>query len=119
MRISDWSSDVCSSDLLLAQLRDIGPATLPDRRRKLFTISPDGKWVAFFLHRGFPSENVYCVGLAILSLERPANVRILDFSRELIRDEPPRYGRSEEHTSELLAIMRISYAVSCLRSQTT
>src|SRR3546814_4408285 len=28
---------------LLAQLRDIGPATLPDRRRKLFTISPDGK----------------------------------------------------------------------------
>src|SRR3546814_19042179 len=56
MRISDWSSDVCSSDL------------------------------------GFPSENVYCVGLAILSLERPANVRILDFSRELIRDEPPRYG---------------------------
>src|SRR3546814_8786341 len=100
MRISDWSSDVCSSDL------------------------------------GFPSENVYCVGLAILSLERPANVRILDFSRELIRDEPPRYGwakfpigtaapvtprwepagrwRSEEHTSELQSLMRISYAVVCL-----
>src|SRR3546814_6284918 len=96
---------------LLAQLRDIGPATLPDRRRKLFTISPDGKWVAFFLHRGFPSENVYCVGLAILSLERPANVRILDFSRELIRDEP----RSEEHTSELQSLMRISYAVFCLQ----
>src|SRR3546814_11847965 len=77
MRMSDWSSDVCSSYL---------------RRLKLCTIAPDGKWVAFFLHRGFPSENVYCVGLAILSLERPANVRILDFSRELIRDEPPRYG---------------------------
>jgi len=77
---------------LLAQLRDIGPATLPDRRRKLFAISPDGRWVAFVLHRGFPKENIYCVGLAILSLERPARVRIIDFSHELIRDEPPRYG---------------------------
>lgn len=77
---------------LLAQLRDIGPATLPDRRRKLFAISPDGRWVAFVLHRGFPKENMYCAGLAILSLERPTRVRIVDFSHELIRDEPPRYG---------------------------
>ena len=77
---------------LLAQIRDIGPATLPDRRRKLFAISPDGKSIAFFLHRGFPKENHYCVGLAILSLEKPTKVSIVDSSRELIRDEPPRYG---------------------------
>src|SRR3546814_8390549 len=84
----------------------------------------------------------------MLSLERPANVRILDFSRELIRDEPPRYGwakfpigtaapvtprwepagrwiaylkrehgRSEEHTSELQSLIRISYAVFCLKKK--
>src|SRR3546814_8060846 len=39
----------------------------------------------------------------------------------LARREPPthRFSRSEEHTSELQSLMRISYAVFCLKTKTT
>src|SRR3546814_1091223 len=34
-----------------------------------------------------------------------------------IEPDPPRFGRSEEHTSELQSLMRISYAVFCLKKK--
>src|SRR3546814_10436872 len=41
-----------------------------------------------------------------------------DFSRPITRpDANPQYGRSEEHTSELQSLMRISYAVFCLKKK--
>src|SRR3546814_4955009 len=40
--------------------------------------------------------------------------------RDAVREgEIARHGRSEEHTSELQSLMRISYAVSCLKKKTT
>src|SRR3546814_9806836 len=36
----------------------------------------------------------------------------------LLSDQPAPYGRSEEHTSELQSLMRISYAVFCLKKKT-
>src|SRR3546814_7925782 len=48
--------------------------------------------------------------------------RVLRFGRPghgIARDLDPRLARSEEHTSELQSLMRISYAVFCLKKKTT
>src|SRR3546814_1926072 len=71
MRISDWSSDVCSSDL---------PADNPTRALIAAGSHPD-----FRLLQRLPKD----------------------------ADKP----RSEEHTSELQSLMRISYAVFCLKKK--
>src|SRR3546814_3116713 len=94
MRISDWSSDVCSSDLMIkrsssevlysrlettAQPSPTGPGTAPlgtAARRVGGRMKPWGAIVAALL------------------------------------------DRSEEHTSELQSLMRISYAVFCLKKKT-
>src|SRR3546814_8113921 len=86
MRISDWSSDVCSSDLARAASDDIHPEYICDRQ---------------FLLQGRQGSSV---------------------RRRLCAAAPnPRQNeerRSEEHTSELQSLMRISYAVFCLKKKT-
>src|SRR3546814_7808782 len=82
MRISDWRSDVCSSDLQfgleLGHLRDLARA-----------------------------DAVEHVGMAAVDACRSAG--------RVQQDGVGRsFGRSEEHTSELQSLMRISYAVFCL-----
>src|SRR3546814_9114304 len=57
--------------------------------------------------RGFVAFVVELVTVAILA---PAAVGIL-------ADQQPVHGRSEEHTSELQSLMRISYAVFCLKKK--
>src|SRR3546814_9955338 len=89
MRISDWSSDVCSSDLLA-------------RRRPECRRTP------------------YSAGL-----QAPSPRAVLPHAfrpRPTPRSAEPRQSggggrgeRSEEHTSELQSLMRISYAVFCLK----
>src|SRR3546814_8924915 len=105
MRISDWSSDVCSSDL-------------GDRRE-----SQDGRLSPFRASRngartGGPA--------ATLSRRRSLGRDHLRLCRgpELghgRRQRPYAHGRrpvrSEEHTSELQSLMRISYAVFCLKKK--
>src|SRR3546814_4652974 len=98
MRISDWSSDVCSSDLPDGEVR--APAAgarcekLRLRRRfsggKLFAASGDQ------LRRSLRCKQ--------LSLHHPRHGLFRSCGR-----------RSEEHTSELQSLMRISYAVFCLK----
>src|SRR3546814_8084979 len=49
------------------------------------------------------------------------HIAAFDFGRDLVHGEPfPRWtpARSEEHTSELQSLMRISYAVFCLKKKT-
>src|SRR3546814_6707533 len=82
MRISDWSSDVCSSDL-----------------------------------------DEVVVGVASLSSSPPANP-VTCTSRKpttamTVATSARRTRRSEEHTSELQSLMRISYAVFCLKKKNT
>src|SRR3546814_10010693 len=106
MRISDWSSDVCSSDL--ASEKSDAPA------------------VSIQCTTGFmPAEE----GRSQANLDRPTQDPPISFrngSWSLLRrcvawphTEPPyRTGtRSEEHTSELQSLMRISYAVLCLKKK--
>src|SRR3546814_9817405 len=104
MRISDWSSDVCSSDLW--KLRRI-----LDRDGDITIVYEE------FLEEG--------AGRRSLSLTRrsgekdqpvlaPEQAQILDDARM----QSERAERSEEHTSELQSIMRISYAVFCFKKKT-
>src|SRR3546814_9884053 len=105
MRISDWSSDVCSSDLLA------GAAALAGRRRQL----PAGRARAAGLPRAAPAGPAH--------RRRPGDGHrgaAVDSRIEPLRRRARRRARrSEEHKSELQSLMRISYAVFCLKKTTT
>src|SRR3546814_5180222 len=114
MRISDWSSDVCSSDLLIIA---VGPAAalglyreIRNNRRitplpgKYYAVDVDVHRSDHPLRSGDPRHHDAC-------WNRPA----VDPSRSTAIAS--QYYRSEEHTSELQSLMRISYAVFCLKKQ--
>src|SRR3546814_9079648 len=96
MRISDWSSDVCSSDLK-------GIRT----RRSTFPGTPKHKSG----ESGFSAS--LRSGRRGMRSERP--LRNQTDKKRGHRFRCPL--RSEEHTSELQSLMRISYAVFCLKKQ--
>src|SRR3546814_4758944 len=107
MRISDWSSDVCSSDLRLKIGGNAGMAgrtTGMAKSEAVATESIDGK-----AERDAPLIDLN--GTAIKKLIARAKKRGVITYDEL--------NRSEEHTSELQSLMRISYAVFCLKKKTT
>src|SRR3546814_3841455 len=92
MRISDWSSDVCSSDL---KYGNVSKATVGTIQRQLLTLESQGGDHFF----GEPALDI----------------------QDMIRTDENGRGyvniRSEEHTSELQSLMRISYAVFCLKKK--
>src|SRR3546814_2840371 len=97
MRISDWSSDVCSSDLF----RNHGTCcpNPPGRRRK----TPGLSAVAASVEATFA-----CATGLQFQASWPPRAALLLHQADL---------RSEEHTSELQSLMRISYAVFCLKKK--
>src|SRR3546814_3276492 len=97
MRISDWSSDVCSSDLPSARV----PLDAARSRRARSSAR---------LCRG--NERRY----GHVPQSRGAGYGRGD--RGGTRTALYRPRRSEEHTSELQSLMRISYAVFCLKTKT-
>src|SRR3546814_2402374 len=138
MRISDWSSDVCSSDRALAGSVVLSPqaarASAPIEVRRTVR----SRVMFFFLHKG--------ANAGLLSgLERKVEFRFErgpggDFGVAPVDEKTGRafdmvgaaadvghageFGlrdlaaqRSEEHTSELQSLMRISYAVFCLKKK--
>src|SRR3546814_5528310 len=146
MRISDWSSDACSSDLLdvaFALRNDIERArahTLCQRdasdvaqslAQDLFDIS----WQADDRVEDVPEIGVGGIGLSGVGVDRRRQDQLVAEAEELDDrlvvlvakleillpapsvDEPHAL-RSEEHTSELQSLMRISYAVFCLKKKT-
>src|SRR3546814_2117353 len=103
MRISDWSSDVCSSDLMKRlHLGERGDAA---------RLAP-GQEVA-----GRPRIGAACMRIADGDGEelKESKLRALVGRRDQRRQR--QRGRSEEHTSELQSLMRISYAVFCLKKK--
>src|SRR3546814_5023524 len=126
MRISDWSSDVCSSDLLI------------DGDWRTFELDPDLQLPRRANIDVLPAGRRPTEGIRRLTIQSVA--ALLDELRErydmVVIDVPPLLGvddgrmlamladdvifairwgrtRSEEHTSELQSLMRISYAVFC------
>src|SRR3546814_1514865 len=113
MRISDWSSDVCSSDLCVER-RWRGAAGLQGLARE--AQSREAVRVRSF-------EGKPCERSEIKSLRRRRHPvgpgkRIGDRCAHIRRAELCQ-DRSEEHTSELQSLMRISYAVFCLKKKNT
>src|SRR3546814_6458636 len=101
MRISDWSSDVCSSDLRrrIPAVEDRAPFGRQHRADALAaSASPAG------------------VDGAVLAALPPRRVSLTHLAD---RRRPPISAlfRSEEHTSELQSLMRISYDVFCLKKK--
>src|SRR3546814_4441455 len=104
MRISDWSSDVCSSDLLPAyRQRGIASALIAHFSGQLVAQGCD------FIFLGA------LVGEQARHLYAKLGFRPVMLTRCWVRQTEER--RSEEHTSELQSLMRISYAVFCLKKK--
>src|SRR3546814_6839512 len=118
MRISDWSSDVCSSDL---------PSSVNNQEASLIQLlEPDRSAITC---RSQAVDDAVVLVLDV-TVEQPSLAKLAEpllQEVEVIRDqvEPAvddrlnpresdrRLPRSEEHTSELQSLMRISYAVFC------
>src|SRR3546814_2126479 len=122
MRISDWSSDVCSSDLIAGlqrgaaacrRGRDIGLRAVEDAGRGGIAVA-----VIVEHHRIARAvvDELQIAAAVVGEGLHPAIGEIdpLDAARARL---PDRAGRSEEHTSELQSLMRISYAVFCLKNK--
>src|SRR3546814_4514690 len=100
MRISDWSSDVCSSDLVSKE----------DSSASAFT-----SYIHFSSAKCVSLHPRHAPAPAAASERSPA--RFPEARRRKGRGRTAA-GRSEEHTSELQSLMRISYAVFCLKKKT-
>jgi dipeptidyl aminopeptidase/acylaminoacyl peptidase len=62
----------------LARLRDIGPAEPQAYAEPFFTLSPDGRHLAFQLRQGDPASNRYCLAMAVLDLSGKSGPQIVD-----------------------------------------
>src|SRR3546814_1800639 len=104
MRISDWSSDVCSSDL-----RQFETVALPQLRRTIGAMQDENRLAV----RPF---NMDMSGTMIVRIDHDPQAIYAQDSRHC-RTYIKNPSRSEEHTSELQSLMRISYAVFCLKKK--
>src|SRR3546814_5706849 len=112
MRISDWSSDVCSSDLKPPTLWAC-PAPTPFPWE--WTPSSTGSSHASNPRR---AKRRFPFSPAVPHLARGQDRRGCGDGRNRARrPHRARRRRSEEHTSELQSLMRISYAVFCLKKK--
>src|SRR3546814_6210238 len=129
MRISDWSSDVCSSDLWEQADALVGgdkawliidDTALPKKGTASVGVAPQ--------YASALGKNANCqtlVSVTLASREVPIMLGLRLFLPEswtsdearMVKAGVPEPFRSEEHTSELQSLMRISYAVFCLKKK--
>jgi dipeptidyl aminopeptidase/acylaminoacyl peptidase len=74
---------------MLARMRDAGPIYHYQTDRPILSLSPDKDRIAFEIHQGDPSDDSYCVGIAVLPLRQGAKADLVDVGRELILDPHP------------------------------
>src|SRR3546814_2383257 len=120
MRISDWSSDVCSSDL---EVLDVAAAP----GLQVQQARTDGRRRAGALRRAPLRRLGDQQAIAVAHQHAAAHRRHLDGRGQRLQHDAlvglqaaelrEAVGRSEEHTSELQSLMRISYAVFCLKNK--
>src|SRR3546814_5290077 len=116
MRISDWSSDVCSSDLW--------GEIAADQARLEAELKEEGKSEDQLKgeYRGIAERRIR-LGLLLSEVGRINNIEVKpdEITKAMIEQarrfpgQERQVMRSEEHTSELQSLMRISYAVFCLK----
>src|SRR3546814_2780298 len=121
MRISDWRSDVCSSD---RRVRCLVAAVNGIALRRAGEIDDGDRERGFAFRTAEPLESVPAVETQTLrsrigqtdvldrhARDAPCEIRRIDAAVEHA------CKRSEEHTSELQSLMRISYAVFCWKKK--
>src|SRR3546814_8040281 len=116
MRISDWSSDVCSSDLIASRADALRwrQANLAEGVT-LGELLSDGSMPV--VHPATPATDIANLMIAedmgrICVVDPQSGALIGIIARRNLLS-----ARSEEHTSELQSLMRISYAVFCLKKK--
>src|SRR3546814_3880786 len=118
MRISDWSSDVCSSDLVRRQVVAQAAHSGDELRQRL-------------ARQRAPAPGHLAPPVGRVDLPRHVRQVEVALGAQVVHDGSQRahgavrtaraggdalpVARSEEHTSELQSLMRISYAVFCLK----
>src|SRR3546814_3702391 len=107
MRISDWSSDVCSSDLIFGTQYSMRIWVDP---LKLRSYNPTIADVSTAVSAQNAQVSAGQIGQLPASKEQQLNATVSVQSRLQTPEQI-----SEEHTSELQSLMRISYAVFCLK----
>src|SRR3546814_2960000 len=141
MRISDWSSDVCSSDLHVEKdERERNPEATPGyspvaagSRTEISWLRKSGRITVGNLWEFVPYNDPITIGMASPALVNQAlvlNGQLLSATSQQQRAAVlaaikslyqmtfvSSESRSEEHTSELQSLMRISYAVFCLKQK--
>src|SRR3546814_4915514 len=117
MRISDWSSDVCSSDLLGffpgSTIGNMVARTAVDLLRGWRATLGDGSLLLIGVDR------IKDIAVLTRAYDDPAGVTAA-FNLNLLERINRELGgtiRSDEHTSELQSLMRISYAVFRLKQK--
>src|SRR3546814_6986976 len=142
MRISDWSSDLCSSDLLPERhyhfpktyLKQVEAAVgdwivYYEPRRTTGDVSSSGGRQTYFATARLDSiavdparaDHFYAQVSQYLEFDRPVSFveGAQYYEGSLRKDDGTTNKRSEEHTSELQSLMRNSYAVFCLKKKKT
>src|SRR3546814_935790 len=122
MRISDWSSDVCSSDLgvppqdiAVVERDPVFARVIAARFPQVRVLQGDASELRRLLREaGIGPVKAVVSGLPLLSIPDRICLRIIGEAICALTDD-----RSEEHTSELQSIMRISYAVLCFKKAAT
>src|SRR3546814_3854253 len=125
MRISDWSSDVCSSDLPTAPP---APPPPPQPKREAVGAKPRSNPGSWATNADYPSsalrneeEGTTGFRVTVGTNGRVTDCSVTSSSGSSTLDEATcrliTRRRSEEHTSELQSLMRISYAVFCLKKK--
>src|SRR3546814_1819277 len=115
VRISDWSSDVCSSDLHPEQgggLRLCRRHVYAGWRRAVHP--PKRQQMSRTVDNGDAQANVHPLGFVDGGFQRHFRTPAGQGGDLCCQAH---LGRSEEHTSELQSLMRISYAVFCLKKK--
>src|SRR3546814_10077222 len=127
MRISDWSSDVCSSDLhrflrIQPALHRVEQLVVADLARRRFMLDLRRGIADLDIgHRMRPAQRAQQQAVALgevahaLGIRRYPHDPAIGVVRLARADPLAADGRSEEHTSELQSLMRTSYAFFCLK----
>src|SRR3546814_5168734 len=110
MRISDWSSDVCASDLLGREMMIAIMREIPFDAARLEDLGVGRE-------QGFGARQVAALDRLLILRQRRRRRLIIRGWRRVGGNRDDQRQRSEEHTSELQSLMRIPYAVFCLKKK--